>query len=223
MKDLKSEITSKYSDIIMLLPDYELKNIIFFEWINYFDITNGFKVVNSILENKGLPKITEKKFIEELKFLKHVVGRLFVDNVFNFENSFKLLHDRKWEHFYVFVDIHSTILYPDYGGLAKKYYPHAKHMLQKLSKDKRIKLALYTCSHPHEVKEYLELFEKDGIHFEFINKNPEVANTRGGYFEDKPYMNVLLDDKAGFVAEWDWYLIDWVLNKHIEYTLTTND
>jgi hypothetical protein len=45
-----------------------------------------------------------------------------------------------------------------------------------------------------------------------------VANTRGGYFEDKPYMNVLLDDKAGFCPEFDWFMIDYVLNKYIDLT-----
>ena len=220
MKDLKSEIIEKFSEVILLLPDSEVKNIIFQQWIGYFDEVNGFKLVNTILENKGLPKISKKHFEEDLKFIKHIIGRLFIDNVFNFENSFKMLKDRNWEHFYLFVDIHATILYPDYGGLSKKYYPYAKEMLKKLSKDKRIKLALYTCSYPNEIKEYIEFFEKDGIHFEYINKNPDVPNTRGGYFEDKPYMNILLDDKAGFVAEWDWYMIDYVLNKHIDFTTT---
>lgn len=216
MKDLKSEIISKYSEVIMLLPDCEIKKIIFYEYLNLFDENNCFKSVNSILENKGLSKITEEIFLEQLKFIKHVIGRIFIDNVFNFENSFKILTDRNWEHFYVFVDIHSTILYPDYGGLAKVYYPHAKYMLQKLTNDKRIKLSLYTCSYPNEIQDYLDFFEKDNIHFDFVNKNPDVENTRGGYFQDKPYMNVLLDDKSGFVAEYDWFMIEYVLNKYTD-------
>ncbi len=215
MNDLKSQITSKFSEVIMLLPDYELKNIIFQQWINFFDTENGFKTVNIILENKGLPKITLEKFNYELNFIKHTIGRAMVNNVFNFENAFQMLIDRNWEHFYVFVDIHATILYPDYNGLAKKYYPYAKEVLKKLSSDKRIKLGLYTCSYQNEIDDYLKMFEEDGIHFQYINKNSDVKNTRGGNFEDKPYMNVLLDDKAGFVAEYDWFMIDWVLNKYI--------
>jgi hypothetical protein len=219
MDNLKSEISAKFSEAIMLLPDYDLKSIIFYEWSNYFNKENGLKFVNNVLSNKGLSTITEEKFDYELRFIKHVIGRLLMDNTFNFENSFKIMKERGWNEFYVFIDIHSTILYPDYGGLAKVYYPYAKEVLHKLSNDKRIKLGLYTCSHPHEIEDYKIFFNNDNIKFEMVNKNPEVHNTRGGYFQDKPYMNVLLDDKSGFVGEFDWYIIDWVLNKHIDFTV----
>jgi len=33
-----------------------------------------------------------------------------------FENGFKRMEERGWEQIYVFVDIHSTVLYPDYIG-----------------------------------------------------------------------------------------------------------
>ncbi len=218
MDILKSEISTKFSEIITLLPDKDLKSVIFYKLTNYSHKENGLQLVNSILNTKGLSSITEEKLEFELRFIKHIIGRLLIDSTFNFENSFKIMKERGWNEFYLFIDIHSTILYPDYGGLAKVYYPHAKEVLQKLSKDKRIKLALYTCSHPHEIEDYKTFFNNDDIYFEMVNKNPEVPNTRGGYFQDKPYMNVLLDDKAGFIAELgDWYIIDWILNKHINF------
>jgi hypothetical protein len=37
-----------------------------------------------------------------------------------------------------------------------------------------------------------------------INKNPNVENNAYGYYRDKPYFNVLFEDKAGFDAEEDW-------------------
>lgn len=214
---IKSDLTSKFSEIILFLPDKEIKKIIFTEWLNYLSDQLGFKLVNKILEEKQLKQLTKEEYDYELNFIQHVVGKLMVGNIFNFENSFKLLHEKNWEYFYVLVDIHSTILYPDYGGLAKKYYPMAKEVLQKLSNDKRIKLILYTCSYPDEIKEYLEFFKKDNINFEFVNKNPEVENTKGGYFQDKPYMNVLLDDKVGYIADFDWHLINYVLNKNFNF------
>lgn len=148
------------------------------------------------------------------KKVKHIIGRLLTENNFNLKEAFKTMESRGWDRIYVFVDIHGTVLKPDYNKIAKQYYPKSKEVLQRLSKDKRFKLILYTCSYPVEIIEYIDFFKKDGIVFDFINKNPEVINTRGGYFEDKPYMNVLLEDKAGFVGEYDWYILNYELNKY---------
>ena len=134
---------------------------------------------------------------------------------FNIKNTFNIMKERKWNEVYIFVDIHGTILKPDYGGLAKEYYPFAKKTLQMLSKSNKIKLFMYTCSYPNEITEYVEFFKKDGIYFDAINKNPYVENTRGGYFQEKQYFNILLDDKANIVAEYDWYLLYFLFKKYI--------
>lgn len=149
-----------------------------------------------------------------MKKLKHIIGRLLTENNFNFDQAFRTVKTRNWDTIYIFVDIHGTILYPDYGNIAKEYYPMAKEVLQKITKEKIFKLVLYTCSYPEEIKEYLDFFSKDGIEFDFVNDNPEVNNTRGGYFVDKPYMNVLLEDKSGFIGEYDWYIVNILLKKY---------
>ena len=62
---------------------------------------------------------------------------------------------------------------------------------------------MYTCSHPNEIQEYLEFFEKNNIRFKYVNENPEVPDAAYGYYQDKFYFNVLFEDKAGFeTAEW---------------------
>ena len=48
-------------------------------------------------------------------------------------------------------------------------------------------------------------FEFDGVN------RVQVENTRGGDFTDKPYFNVLLEDKAGFKGVYDWYYVDTIL------------
>ena len=65
---------------------------------------------------------------------------------------------------------------------------------------------LYTCSHPHEIEEYLALFKKFDIDFKYVNENPEVKTEKEGYgnYDKKPYMNVLFEDKAGFNPETEW-------------------
>lgn len=123
-------------------------------------------------------------------------------------NHFEMMKKRGWDKTYWFFDIHSTIVKPNYkaGDIPTEFYPHAKETLQYLSKLDNVCMILYTCSHPHEIKQYEAYFESFGIEFSFVNKNPQVVTQADGYgcYEDKPYINVLFDDKAGFDADKDW-------------------
>lgn len=113
--------------------------------------------------------------------------------------------ERGWTEQYYFFDIHETILYPDYNNQEEyKFYPYAKKVLQYLSKQKEIVMCLYTCSYPEEIIKYMEFFELNHIKFSMVNENIEVKNTKYGFYEDKPYFNVLFEDKSGFDAEVDW-------------------
>ncbi len=86
-------------------------------------------------------------------------------------------------------------------------------MLQRLSKRKDVTLILYTCSHPHEIVEYLKFFEDNEIHFKYVNENLDCPNTAFGCFDKKFYYNIMLEDKAGFDASEDWDEIDEALNE----------
>lgn len=121
------------------------------------------------------------------------------------DKMYKKKEERNWEKLFLFYDIHETILYPDYSNKEPlRFYPHAKETLQLLSKIDELDLGLYTCSHPHEIENYQKFFKEHDIHFIHVNKNLEVPNTRYGHYEDKPYFNLLVDDKSGFDAETDW-------------------
>ncbi len=119
------------------------------------------------------------------------------------------------------MDLHQTVLYPDYDNKQKlRFYPQAKEVLQYFSKRKDISISVYTCSYPKEIQKYMKFFNENGIDFEYVNKNPEVENTNYGYYEDKPYFNVLFEDKAGFDAEKDWKRVAnyfGLLNNNDEY------
>jgi hypothetical protein len=123
-------------------------------------------------------------------------------------NHFELMEKRGWDKVYYAFDIHGTILEPNYqyGNTPDKFYPMAKKTLQYLTKLPDICMFLYTCSHPHEIEEYIALFKANGIEFQYINENPEVVTQNDGYgnYDKKPYMNVLFEDKAGFdpMVEW---------------------
>lgn len=118
------------------------------------------------------------------------------------------MEKRGWDKVYFYFDIHETVLYPDYNNVDKlKFYLHAMEVLQYLTQRKEIVIALYTCSYPKEIERYIKFFAEHNIKFEYVNKNPDVKNTNYGFYEDKPYFNVLFEDKAGFDAENDWLLI----------------
>jgi hypothetical protein len=122
------------------------------------------------------------------------------------DRAFNTMEKRGWDSVFYYFDIHETILYPDYNNTDPlKFYPYAKEVLQHLSSRKDVKIALFTCSYPDQIVKYIDFFKEHGIIFEYANKNPDVKNTIYGYYEDKPYFNVLFEDKAGFDAEEDWF------------------
>jgi hypothetical protein len=124
------------------------------------------------------------------------------------EIAYKTKEERNWPKIYVFVDIHGTILKPNYlrGSIPTEFYPYAKETLQLMSEKDDIVLCLYTCSFMDEINEYLELFKSLDINFVYVNENPEVKTQIGGYgcYDKKPYMNVLFEDKSGFDPETEW-------------------
>ena len=121
------------------------------------------------------------------------------------KNHFDMMEKRGWDKTFWAFDVHGTLIKPNYkaGDIPKEFYPYALETLKLLTDRKDVTLILYTCSHPHEIQEYLDLFNSHGIKFEYCNKNPEVPSDMNGYgyYEDKFYFNVLFEDKAGFDPE----------------------
>lgn len=115
---------------------------------------------------------------------------------------------RNWDKGYFFIDLHGTVLKPNYtaGKVPTEFYSHAKETLQLLTKMDDVCLIMFTCSHPNEIIEYVNFFSQHGITFNYINLNPEVKTDVNGYgcYDNKPYINVLFDDKAGFSPETEW-------------------
>jgi hypothetical protein len=125
--------------------------------------------------------------------------------VTHFINAFEKVKKKKWDKIYVGVDIHETCLEPTWSEeLSKDYYPFAKESLQMMSKNKDFCLILWTSSLPEGIQKYLEAFEKDGIHFEYVNKNPECEDTVYADFKAKLYFAIGLDDKFAFLPKKDW-------------------
>jgi len=130
---------------------------------------------------------------------------------FNIINSFNVAKERDWDTLYYFIDFHETISYP---GDEHRFYPWAMEVLRYLTTKKEIKLVLWTCSHNDIIEIMVTWMKEHNIHFDYINENPECENTLNGNFRDKPYYNVLLDDKAGFVGDTHWEVVKDELEKY---------
>lgn len=112
-------------------------------------------------------------------------------------------YHRKWGVLYFAVDLHGTII-ERYTGDDLKIYPFAEQTLKVLSKRSDIALILFTSSYPDNLKPFYDWCTKKGIHFKYLNENPECPNNKTGDFSRKFYFNVLLDDRAGFDPDTDW-------------------
>jgi hypothetical protein len=57
---------------------------------------------------------------------------------------------------------------------------------------------------------YQEFFKEEGINFRSANENPDVLTDKHGYgnYDKKMYFDLFLEDKAGFVPEEDWDLVE---------------
>jgi hypothetical protein len=153
--------------------------------------------------------------IKKMKFDDGVSVNDFFKNQYNppllewIEKMFEHAKQKQWYETYWFFDLHGVISIPDYRKIVKEinYYPYVKETLQFLTNNRSdIIMILFTSSYPDEIKTYINILEKDGIHFKYINENPEISDDKGafGCYDKKPYYNVLLDDKASFNPETDW-------------------
>ena len=106
---------------------------------------------------------------------------------------------------YVAVDVHETILKPTHStDMSQDFYDHAIESLQLMSQHPDIVLILWTSSLEELSHQYLEYFEDHGIKFKFLNGNPEIPSPEYADFSKKFFVNVIIDDKAGFNANTDW-------------------
>ena len=122
------------------------------------------------------------------------------------DREYQHMIDRNWDRIFLFFDLHGTVIKPNFelGKIELDYYPYAKETLLFLNDKTDVDMNIYTCSHEHEIVEYQRLFKEDGIHFKYVNENPDVETNGYGNYDVKPYMNIMFEDKAGFFGETDW-------------------
>ena len=129
-------------------------------------------------------------------------------NNFNIKNSFSIMKKKEWDKIYWGIDLHETICKPTYKRIADcTFYNDAKKVLQFLSKRKDIVLILNTCSHNDSIERVKEWLFRNKIIFKYVNENKDIKSNNLSNFSKKIYLNVILDDKAGFEGETDWNIV----------------
>ena len=119
-----------------------------------------------------------------------------------FEDFWK--HPR-YEYCYILVDIHNTVFKPSFDKPEEfEYFPLAKQCLQELSNNSKVKLIFWSGCYPDKIEMYLKHFEENGIHFDYVNENPECENSSYACLDKKFYFDLGFDDRFGFEGNIDW-------------------
>ena len=173
----------------------------------YFENTPKEEILSDWEKTEHLEGVTVEEFIKTLPRQEPSILR-WVKKMF--EHS----EEKEWFEVYFAIDVHGTISVPDFRKDIKEieYYPYAKETLKLMSEREDIIMIMSTSSYPEEIKVYQKQFKKDGINFKYINENPEISSDKGsfGYYKDKYYFNLLIEDKSGFEPLIDWkFLYDY--------------
>jgi hypothetical protein len=121
--------------------------------------------------------------------------------------SVKNAYVKKIERGYNFlcwaIDLHGTIALPSYDKDEEivEFYPGAIEALRYMSESDAHRLILWTSTHPHKYDMVLAQLGEFGVHFDYINENPEFKSNSLCDFSEKFAFDILLDDKAGFVPD----------------------
>lgn len=129
--------------------------------------------------------------------------------VFNLERAFRLKRETGWPFLYIAVDLHGVIIEGKFNRFNEgaNLYPGAAEVLGYWTNRSDVKLILWTSSHADAIADIRNRLVEVNVAFDFVNENPDCANTSLCDFSRKWYADVMLDDKAGFAGETDWALI----------------
>lgn len=133
--------------------------------------------------------------------------------MFNIQNSFQRKKLKNYPYWFWCIDMHGTLFKNNYveGSFGGAFYEDCRKPLQFLSNREDTKLILWTSSHAPVIENARAQLRKEKIFFDYVNENPVITNDALCDFSQKMYFDVLLDDKAGFNAEWHWKAIDNIL------------
>lgn len=124
------------------------------------------------------------------------------------DRAYKTMRERNWDTIYWAIDLHGVCLKSNYeqGG-----YQWINDLvlpgLQEIAKRPESRIILWSSAHPEEHGPIVKFFADHGVVVLGFNSNPLVSDTATGCFDEKFYFSILLDDKAGFDPQYDWWMI----------------
>lgn len=144
-------------------------------------------------------------------------------NIFNIERAFQTMKDRNWDTLWWMIDVHDTIFKGKYATDQDfEFYSGCLEVLKWISDQPNQEIILWTSSFKNDAQRVIDYFkENHNIVINYFNENPECPNTELADFATKPYFNILLDDKGGFEAETDWFLVKQELIRIEKWQLIT--
>lgn len=124
------------------------------------------------------------------------------------ERAYSLLQERNWDTIYWAIDLHGTCIKSNYvSGEYEWINEDAVKCLQLIQSLHESVIILWSSCYTKEQFNIINFFKSYNITIDYFNYNPEVKDTKTGFFDQKFYFSVLLDDKAGFDPDTDWKLI----------------
>jgi hypothetical protein len=130
------------------------------------------------------------------------------------ERAYSVSNQRGWPRVYWALDLHGTCLKSNYSTKAYEWLtPDCLPVLKALSELPETNFIIWSSLHQADKEGVAAFFAEAGIKIVGINTNPLEASTETGCFDEKFYMSLIIDDKAGFDSE------SWpdVLAKVLEY------
>lgn len=120
------------------------------------------------------------------------------------ERAYRVADERNWDRVYWALDLHGTCLVSNYqGGTYEWISPECRDALKALSGFPETNLILWSSLHQRDKIGVSRFFDAEQVAFVDINANPYERNTSTGCFDQKFYMSIIVDDKAGFdPTEW---------------------
>ncbi len=128
-------------------------------------------------------------------------------NLFNIRKTFEDYKVKGWDRIFVLVDAHGTIIPSGEHENFSFINQDCREVLRWMSRRPEFRLILWTSSYIPECNRVCNWLNSEGITIDYVNNNPEAKDTARACFAQKPYYNIVLDDRAGFEPETDWAAI----------------
>lgn len=119
-------------------------------------------------------------------------------------SAYEKTHARGWDKVYWALDLHDTCFRSTYRKFEYEWInDYVKDALVRLTAHPETHLILWSSVFEEEKAHIIKFFTDAGIRVTGFNQNPYEPGNETSCFDEKMYMSVIIDDKAGFHhSEW---------------------